>query len=61
MESRGTAGVDVNKYTFVKKNRTLRQFQTQRVVGMQQLFNLKSQTAGLGFWQIQRIAHNIEE
>jgi hypothetical protein len=52
----------------VKKNPTLRQFQTQRVVGMQQLFNLKSQisnlksqTAGLGFWQIQRIAHNIEE
>ena len=23
--------------------------------------NLKSQTAGLGFWQIQRMAHNIEE
>jgi hypothetical protein len=26
-----------------------------------QISNLKSQTAGLGFWQIQRIAHNIEE
>jgi len=31
------------KSTFVKKNPNLRQFQTQRVVGMQQLFNLKSQ------------------
>lgn len=26
-----------------------------------QISTLKSQTAGLGFWQIQRIAHNIEE
>ncbi|MEG4943266.1 hypothetical protein QUA80_24330 [Microcoleus sp. F4-D5] len=49
------------KYTFVKKNPILGKFQTERVVSIQQFFNLKSQTAGMGFWQIQRVPHNIEE
>jgi hypothetical protein len=37
----------VTKYSFVKKNPTLRQFQTERVVGIQQLFNLKYQISNL--------------
>ena len=37
----------VTKYSIMKKNRTLRKFQTQRVVGIQQLFNLKSQISNL--------------